>query len=171
MEGLSGTLRPMEEGVWVPTMYGYLYLPLGEFTEYLRGDMTTCTVEVVNNGGQKFKPRLLCQLMQHRFVADYNDCEVIWYTHPTFLEPGDSATIVCQQKVLDNAGYGNHWGRIEFHAILEDGSDVLIRTPEGSGVWETTIPGLGTPDCDNHPIAAVVVSAAPSGEVSSWEWT
>jgi hypothetical protein len=160
-----------EEGIWVPVVGGYLYFPLGAWATYDRGDMATCTVEVVNSGGLKFKPKLLCQLMQRRWPADYNDCVVLWHTQTAFVEPGHSVTMVCQQRVLDNAGYGNHWSRIEFHAILEDGSDILIRSPEGLGFWETTIPGLGTPDCDDHPIAAVVASAAPSGELSSWEWS
>ncbi|MDY6916939.1 MAG: hypothetical protein SVP26_03195 [Chloroflexota bacterium] len=141
---------------WPP--YGALGLP-----QYALGEMTRCTVLVRNTGVTRFKPKVLCQLMQERHLMHYNDCEVLWLTHPSFVEPGNQVTMVCQQRVCKagvscggNAGAGPHWGRIALHAILEDGSEVVINDLAN--------------DTAGVPVAEVVTQAAV-GDVTSQSWS
>ena len=109
-----------------------LHTPQG-VPQYALGETTRCTMLVKNTGTARFKPKVLCQLMQRRNFVDYNDCEVIWHTHSSYVEPGNQVTMVCQQRVCKadvccggNAGAGPHWGRVALHAVLEDGSEVVL---------------------------------------------
>ena len=139
------------------------YVPLEELPVFDLGEMTQCTVVVENTGITAFKPKVLCQLMQRRNWVDYNDCEVLWHTHPSFVEPGNQVTMVCQQRVCKagvtgggNAGPGPHWGRIALHAMLEDGSEVTINDLAN--------------DTGGVPVAEVVTQAAV-GDVTSQSWS